>query len=272
MHSPAYDSDNSSDDIELWRRRMDFSFGSVTNQQVSWRQSARSPIVLPTELNSDHWTLWNVHDELWNAVELGTWGRDKINIEEMAQVVRFSMQRTSGLILVRYGQRMKTEMKCKQIWYVQCVLVCILFFIGYAKKQYIACRIRRRERNLSRMAAYEAEEEAKDDATDEEISQNGSNDGEPSILFWTAIPDESTSPEVGDIFRSDGEFDDESDDESDEDDKESSIRCPTCRATVSEWIRTFCESKCPICFNIKQICINPGCGHGVCRECVTQLK
>ena len=51
------------------------------------------------------------------------------------------------------------------------------------------------------------------------------------------------------------------------------IQCPQCRKSASslEWMATFVESECCVCFESKKMVISSVCGHGMCVDCFSQF-
>ena len=56
--------------------------------------------------------------------------------------------------------------------------------------------------------------------------------------------------------------------------KEAEYKCPECRSigSKSQWVKTYLECKCCVCFEYNQMFVSTVCGHGVCISCIKNLK
>ena len=56
--------------------------------------------------------------------------------------------------------------------------------------------------------------------------------------------------------------------------KEAEYKCPECRSIVSksQWVKTYLECKCCVCFEYNQMFVSTVCGHGVCISCIENLE
>ena len=49
------------------------------------------------------------------------------------------------------------------------------------------------------------------------------------------------------------------------------LHCPICREDIEDWLKTYVESQCPICYETRPMHVMTSCGHGICEACRNKL-